>query len=603
MTFGEPETLDPLMNYETAGGGILFNVYEGLVSFDGKDPAKFKPVLAESIPDPVKTDDGGVTYTWNIKKGIKFHEGQELTPEDIAYSFWRMMLNGSPDTPAFLLTEPFLGQGIIDVTLLIDETGALEGDAEALAQADPAELEAACQTVKDAIQFDNDAGTVTMKLKQPWGPFIATIAQRWASAMNKEWTAGLGEWDGDCATWHKFYATPNESRPTYNQTNGTGPYKVDHWTPGEEFVLVAFDGHRNGTPKITRQVMKYVGEFGTRFASLQAGDADAIAVGSAADWAQMDTLVREECNADTGECKEVNPDGILRVIKPLLSLSRTDIGMNQNIAEGSPFVGSGKLDGEGVPLNFFSDVHIRRAFNYCFDYETYIEQVQFGEATRSLALTLPGQLGYDGTPIYEYDLAKCEEEFKASTITGTLADGSVGNVWDTGFYLQLGYNSGNTAREAMAQILADGLSQVNSKFIVVPNQLPWPTYLRTLRAGQLATAAAGWQEDIHDPHNWYVPYFLTTYGSRFNISQELLDKYTPLINAGAIETDDAKRAEIYTELNQMIHEDAPYVILSVSNGRRYEQLYMNGWLGGTSQNPLVSSPGAIDELSKDNVAK
>ena len=596
MSFGDPSELDPHINYETAGGGVLFNIYEGLVSFDGKDATKFKPVLAEAIPDPKPLDNGGVEYVWNIKKDVKFHEGQAMTAEDVAYSFWRVLLIADPNTPGFLMTEPFFKT--FDATELVDASGALDGDPDTLKTQPAAKLEAACQTVKDAITFDNEASTVTMKLAQPWGPFVATIAQRWASVTSKEWMIGLGEWDGDCKTWQNFYGISSETKPTYNVTNGTGHYKLEKWTPGEELSLVAFDGHRDGVPSIKRVVIKNVGEFGTRFAAFQAGDADRIAVGSAADWAQMDTLVREECNADTGECKEVNPDGIVRVIKPLISLTRSDIGLNQAIPEDSPFIGSGKLDGEGVPGNFFADVHIRRAFNYCFDYETYIKDVQFGEAVRSLALTLPGQPGYDGSPIYDFDLAKCEEEFKAAELK--TEDGK--GVMDIGFYLQLGYNTGNTARQTMAEILAASLADVGGgKFIVNPIALPWPTYLRVLRAKQMPIAVAGWQEDIHDPHNWYVPYIQTTYGSRFNIPAELVDKYKPLISAGAAESNFDARAKIYSELNQMIHDDAIYIVMSVATGRSYEQLYMKGWLGGTSQNPLVSVPGAVDELSKDNV--
>lgn len=607
MSFGDPSELDPHYNYETAGGGQLFNIYEGLVSFEGKDPTKFKAVLAEAIPEPTPTDDGGVEYVWNIKKDVKFHEGQPMTPEDVAYSFWRVLLMSDPNTPGFLMTEPFFK--VLDAAELVDPSGALDGDAETLKTQPAAQLAAACEKVKAAITFDNEAGTVTMKLAQPWGPFIATIAQRWASVINKEWAIANKAWDGDCATWQNSYGIPSESLPLRAVTNGTGPYKLDHWTPQEEVVLVAFDGYWGEAPVIKRVVTKNVTEFGTRFAALQAGDADRITPGSPADWAQLDTLVREECNPETGECKEVNPDGILRVIKPLLSLSRTDIGMNQNIAEGSPFVGSGLLDGEGIPLNFFSDVHIRKAFNYCFDYETYIQDVQFGEATKSLALTLPGQAGYDGTPVYEYDLAKCEEEFKLAELKDaegnpyTDADGNPTTVWDAGFYMQLGYNVGNTARQALAEILAENLQQVNQNFLVNPVALPWATYLRVVRVKQIPLGVAGWQEDIHDPHNWYVPYILTTYGSRFNIAPELIEKYQPLIDQGAKETDFDKRAEIYSELNQMIYEDAPYIILSVLNNRSYEQLYMNGWMGGTSQNPLVSLPGAVNELSKDNVAK
>ena len=43
-------------------------------------------------------------------------------------------------------------------------------------------------------------------------------------------------------------------------------------------------------------------------------------------------------------------------------------------------IGSGALDGKGIPPDFFSDIHIRKAFNYSFDWDTYIKQVQNGEA-------------------------------------------------------------------------------------------------------------------------------------------------------------------------------------------------------------------------------
>jgi len=155
----------------------------------------------------------------------------------------------------------------------------------------------------------------------------------------------------------------------------------------------------------------------------------------------------------------------------------------------------------------------------------------------------------------------------------------------------------------MAEILAASLAKVNQKFLVNPIALPWPTYLRVVRVKQIPIGSAGWQEDIHDPHNWYVPYILTTYGSRFSIAPDLIAKYNPLIQAGAVETDQAKRGAIYADLNKLIHEDAPYIILSVGIGRSYEQLYVKGWMGGTSQNPLVSAPGAVYELSEDNTAK
>jgi peptide/nickel transport system substrate-binding protein len=597
QTFGDPDTLDPHVDYETAGSGQLYNIYENLIAYDKNSVNTFVPDLATAIPDPVPTDNGGVMYTWTLRTDPKFANGDPMTAEDVAYSFWRSMLMGDPNTPAFLLTEAFFD--IDDSTQLVDPSGALVGDAEGLKKASAAKLEAACQQVKDAVTFDEANHTVTMKLVHPWGPFMATLAGGgWASVVDKAWVTAQSDWDGDCKTWQNFYGIPSESGLIRDKTNGTGPYMLDHWTPGEEIVLTKnpnYVGPKTGT--IERVVTKNVQEFGTRFAALQAGDADQITPGSAADYAQLDTLVRDECDKDTGDCQTVNADGILRVYKNILQLSRTDIFFNFDVAEGSSYIGSGALDGEGIPANFFSDAHVRKAFNYCFDYDTYIKDVQYGLGQRNLALTLPGQPGYDGTPIYNYDLGKCADEFKAAELKAE--DGR--SLWDVGFYMQMAYNAGNTARQSIAEILAQNLAQVNANFFIAPIALPWPTFLRVLRAKQFPLATSGWQEDIHDPHNWYVPYLLGTYASRFNIPADLQAKYKALIDQGVAETDPAKRAPIYSQLNQDVHDDAVLIILSVATANRYEPLYVKGWVGSiyAASNPLVSAPGGVWVLSKN----
>jgi len=599
LTFGDPQSLDPHIEYDSASSATLRNIYEGLITFEGADPQVIKPQLAKAIPEPVTNADGSLSYTWEIIDGVKFHNGSDLEPHDVAYSYWRSMLLGDGSlTPSFLMLEAFLG--IDDATQLIDPEGGLIGDPDALKAADPAAIVAACETIKAAVVADDAAGTVTTNLVAPWGPFLATLAGgamagEWAAVVDQEWQVENGDWDGDCSTWPNFYGIPAESGLFLNITNGTGPYMLDSWIPEEEIVMVAFPGYREGEASIKRVVRKNITEFGTRFAALQAGDADTIDLGSTADRTQMDTLVRDECDRITGECTTINPDGILRAYAKLPSLGRTDIYFNFNVGEDNPYVGSGQLDGEGVPPDFFNDVHVRRAFNYCFDYDTYINDVQLGDAVKSEALTLPGQPGYEGSPHFNFDLAKCEEEFKASTLTAE--DGT--SLWDTGFYMQILYNAGNTQRQTISEILAAGLQQVNPSFFVSSVALPWPTYLRSLNAKQLPMSTSGWGEDIDDPHNWYVPFLTGFYAARFNLPQELQDKYRPLIDQGVREVDQAKRAEIYSQLNQMVYEDAPLIILSVQNGKRYEPLYLQGWWNGLSQNPMVYPDLYYFELSKD----
>jgi peptide/nickel transport system substrate-binding protein len=99
----------------------------------------------------------------------------------------------------------------------------------------------------------------------------------------------------------------------------------------------------------------------------------------------------------------------------------------------------------------------------------------------------------------------------------------------------------------------------------------------------------GWGEDLHDPHNWYSPHLVGTYADRQNLPQDLLDKYRGLVNQGVAELDPAKRAEIYGQLNTLVYEDAPKIILATATQKHYEPLYMQGWFNGVNMNPLLSS--------------
>jgi ABC-type transport system substrate-binding protein len=348
--FGGPETLDPALNYETSGAGKIENVYETLIYYDKADANKVKPQLAS---DWTISDDG-LTYTFNIRQGIKFHEGQDLKPSDIAYSLQRGMLYGGTASPQWLLYEAFFGVdtfaecGYPDISCLVDPSGAMMDDAEALKAADPAKLQETCKKVQDAVVADDAAGTVTLHLTQAWGPLMVTLAQGWGSAMNKDWTIAQGGWDGSCDTWQNYYAVSSESDPLSKVMNGTGPFKFDHWTEGEEMVFTRndnywrnattgplFDGGPVGPAKLAQVIFKQVDEWGTRFAMLQAGDADFVNV-PPENRPQVDPLVGTTCsyNADTldFDCEKTG-SGTLVKYRGYPQVTRTDVFFNFNITK------------------------------------------------------------------------------------------------------------------------------------------------------------------------------------------------------------------------------------------------------------------------------
>ncbi|HRT32776.1 MAG TPA: ABC transporter substrate-binding protein, partial [Anaerolineae bacterium] len=380
---------------------------------------------------------------------------------------------------------------------------------------------------------------------------------------------------------------------------GTGAYKLESWTPGEQKVLVrnanwwrtepTFPGGPT-QPTIDRIVEKGISEWGTRYAMLQAGDADIAAVPGES-FAQVDPMVGEWCeyNAETDgfDC-EIKSDQPLRLFKGMPSATRTDafFTFNINAEGGNNYIGSGQLDGNGIPPDFFSDIHVRKAFNYCFDWDAYINDALNGEAVQVSGFLIPGMIGYDPNgPKYTHDPDKCAAELQQAWD---------GQVWEKGFRMQIAYNTGNVTRQTVAQILQANFADIDPKFQVEIIGLPWPSFLAAQRASKLPIFISGWIEDLHDPHNWAQPFLVGTYASRQMLPQEMYDEFLALVNAGVSETDNDKRAEIYQQATAKDYEYAPAIRLAVATGRHYQQR----WVGGYYYNPIYGWDNRFYTLTK-----
>jgi peptide/nickel transport system substrate-binding protein len=448
LTIGEPETLDPALAYETAGGEIIDNVYEGLIQYDREKPSTFVPALAAEMP---AISDDGLTYTFKIREGITFHNGNDLTPSDVAYSLVRGMLQGYEwVSPQWMITEAFFDA--TDVHYLVDDE--VRDTQEALLEADPAALVAACEQIKSVIVADDAAGTVTMTLPRPW-PLLPILGHSLGSIMDEQWVVENGGWDGSCDTWQNFYAPESETHTFTEIMNGTGPFEFESWDHATQTVTLtgnadywrteevgpAWEGGPTGAPSIERVIVAGVDEWGTRFAQFQAGDGEFVVIPKEYQ-SQVDPLVSEyyewddaanahvestldafqEYLTELGLTTEVGDgSGSFRVFVGHSGLSRTDVFINQMITNpedgGNPFLGSGVADGNGIPSDFFANEHVRKAFNYCFDWDTYIADVLSGEAVQAVSTELPGMPGWSAdAPHYTFDLEKCAEEFQAATM-------------------------------------------------------------------------------------------------------------------------------------------------------------------------------------------
>ena len=107
------QTIDPAASYDVAGSMRIWNLYETLIFFDGSSTENYVPLLAAEVPTVANggISADGKTYTFTIRKGVKFHEGGDLSPEDVVYSFKRNMIVDPDGGPMWMLLEALTGSG------------------------------------------------------------------------------------------------------------------------------------------------------------------------------------------------------------------------------------------------------------------------------------------------------------------------------------------------------------------------------------------------------------------------------------------------------------------------------------------------------------
>jgi len=542
-TIGDTDSLDPAYAYDTASGEKIQAIYETLIFFDGESTQDFVPVLATEW----NISEDGKTYRFKIREGVKLHNGNDLTPEDVEYSIERGMVQDYGGGPQWMLFEPLFGT---DTHSSRTDDGLIP-----------------LEDIKSKVEVDGQ--WVQFNLVAPYAPFLQILSNTWGSIVDKEWAIDNGDWDGTQVSYEELNDPPAGGSPLQAITNGTGPFKLERWESGIETSLVRNDNYRGEPANFERVIIKVVDEWTTRKLMLEAGDTDSVYVPRA---------YIEELEGVEG----------LLVYKDLPTLQVDAIFFQFAINEESIYVSSGKLDGNGIPLDFFTDINVRKGFAYAFDWDVFIDEVLMGEGVQAGSPIIEG-LGYvnPNQPMYEYDPDKAEEYFKAAW------DGA---VWENGFQFTATYNVGNDTRKTALEILQKNLLDINENFHIAIQPVQWPTFLRGMIAQTLPLFVIGWLADYPDAHNFAFPFMHS--GGTFSGWQNYSDPHVDaLIGDGIGATDPTERETIYYELERIYYDDVPSIALAQPSGRRY----FRSWVKGFYYNPVLPSQlGNIYALSKED---
>jgi peptide/nickel transport system substrate-binding protein len=222
---GEPDSLDPARAEPGGRGGqAIIQGYEMLVARP-VDGSGFIPSLATEVPTQENglVSDEGLTYTFPIRKGVTFHDGTDLTAEDVKYSWDRVVTMDLPEGGASLFTD------IVAETRVVDDF------------------------------------TFEVTLKEPAGWFLAAVVYTPTAAIVSQ---DAVEKNGGVVA-----GRPNEYMDTH--MIGTAPHRFISWDRGVNLRFEAFEDYW-GEPVDFDARWEVVPDNSVGLLGMRAGDYDVI---------------------------------------------------------------------------------------------------------------------------------------------------------------------------------------------------------------------------------------------------------------------------------------------------------------------------------------
>lgn len=427
--FDMPATCDPHAAFDSASRHIVLNVYESLLRYDGR--GNFEPWLAYDL----NRSKDGCEYRLPIRRGVYDHTGVEITPKDALYSVRRS-----------IITAP--GPGRLWLTALSGPEQVGTG-AEAMLSA--------CANVN----LDDD--TLVFTLTEPFDPFAAVVAH-WALVLSQKWAVSQGAWDGDLSS----ITDDTVDSPLLGLTNGTGPFRMVErkLTPPARIVFRRHLDYWRPSTHVAKITLSMIQDRVQRECALLNGEADfAVCQPESLERVRgADHVVLEQTRTEW----HINPLGV----------------MTYRLAETSPALV--KLSRDAM-----SDLHLRRALTFAFDYDSFIKDALNGDP-----ILHPGPFPLSALPdgptpafIHDPDLAR-RELGRALESTAT----------HRGFELPIYTHRDNYAREVAANILCNEFNGLSKRCRARVVALPFDELLQELFAGHCPVAWISWDADYMHPH-------------------------------------------------------------------------------------------------------
>ncbi|MEZ4677739.1 MAG: ABC transporter substrate-binding protein [Caldilineaceae bacterium] len=338
-----------------------------------------------------------------------------------------------------------------------------------------------------------------------------------------------------------------------------GPLVFQSWARDDNIIATRNDSFYLGAPYMDGMIYKVIPDTGAQLAALQSGEIDVMAL----DPTQIATV---ESNDSLNRYRFFD-DGYSYIGLNLANPANPQPGLDEdgNVVEQDPH-----------PI--LSDVNVRKAIAHSLDYDAIINQVFGGEGYQIAANVLPAiSWAYDDSIApYEYDTELAAQLLEDAGWVDSDGDGVREKDGNT-LTLSLLTNAGNRVREDLGVLVQDQLGSIG--FEINFEAIDFGTLVGKLLGQEFDMVIIGWTNTGADPNDdnlWQTQY--DTPGSGFNFTSYHNQEVDDLLDAGVNVPGCAEeeRAPIYKQIQQLIHDDVPYVFVSGSVGNTG---YTDKWQG------------------------
>ncbi|WP_135228861.1 ABC transporter substrate-binding protein [Deinococcus fonticola] len=530
-------TLDPGAAYDDSSGSIVENVYERLVGYKGSSIRQFEPMLATKWA----ISNGNKTYTFDLRKGVKFHSGAPFTCADARYTFQRNLVTNNSNSGNWFLSESLLGT----------QDNAWKDKTITWAR------------IQKAVEC-NAAGQLVFNMPKPDGTFLAKLAFYGNGIVERAYSAKIGEWSGTEKDWRDWVGKDLTDSKLSRAPNGTGAYRFLRMDAGS-ILLEAFPAYWGGKAPIDRVLRRKVTDQAVRIQAFLKGDADFIEGGSRA-------VDEEQIKGKPG----------VGWVDDLPNVTAAAILMNNSIKDPR-LIGSGKLDGQGIPADFFANINVRKAFSYAYNYPEAINVLLNGKGKQRTMLMPDAFFGYDDSiKMYTYNPAQAAYFFKQAY---------KGELWNKGFKLVVNYRAGSVGAQTNFELLKKSIEAINPKFKIVLQPKQWSDLISDSKLGKESLFLITWIPDYADPDNFLYTYYASDgfYSSVSNYRDERMDI---LLQQARQTGNPVERSKWYSQLGKRAYDTAPAINMAAAT--RFVH-FRNNLVGISAENfnPMLTSPGGV----------